>query len=974
MQNFSIKKISGFGGIKPLSKASPLGQGLALETPGSNLQKIFDFIQRVSYGEKQGVIDPEGFASGFMKGLKGEAKPSGSELIQYLRGGKAPETGLGKFAQTTGGLALDIFNPLAPENYLGAGLVTKGGSALMKLGKLAKFTEGLQTGERALLAAKLPFMEHAIPLLPQFASRAAGKVLSGIGAGLKEIPGVPSLIKTFAKPANKLAQFTGKIASRSAQLSNDEIQRVGADSLNKIISQGAKEIEKGGLAQVNPKVYSHYIKQGYSPLEMANKEVARLVEGPTISAIRESQGGLKLAKPGVGRKFEKIAKEALKDVPITGKSIPILESAAKIFTSTGEKLGSMKANLGVSSTLQGRMPRQLSEEAKSLQETLGSGVSGTPANQERVIKELTTEEADYLQKNSPELSAKYFGSIIGSKPLVQKAGMLDGFKQTQPKAASIYETDAAKLYGNDLNKSTRTVATGEAIHDFVKNPDFSRPTREAWGEHAGRVVPIQIPPMFSKMFNNQSGKGLVKNRFTTKGTIWVDESIAHEAKNMMGILSDADKANDYFAYGDSMWKGFIQAWKRWTLYSFPGSIFTVMRNFQGNTFLSAVRGALSKEGTVGALRAMPVFLKAGKNPQKFKEMALKMGPEGKELLAAKAGNLFDETQERELFQGKTFGGKVGGGVEKLFGVTIGGKANGMVENLSRFQHYLTRRKQGWSVQAAIADTRDSLYDYVNGLPPALQRLKNSPVGLPFVTWMYHNIPAMAQQALQHPGRIIISDRFKRNIENMYGGSVEGGQPDERALSEYVKGDLNIRLYQDPTTGKWTYLRLKGGLPSADLEDITSISKFVDLMKASLAPTVKTPLELATNRSFFFKGPGGEPSPIEEYPGQLGEFLGMRMPRTVISVLRNARVLGEINKYMPSGEGAPRLSPAEIGVRQLGFSTVPVDLARDAARAKKIFRQRLSDLKIEKNRLLMGRRPTDEIEQKIKQLIGSGYKP
>ena len=61
--------------------------------------------------------------------------------------------------------------------------------------------------------------------------------------------------------------------------------------------------------------------------------------------------------------------------------------------------------------------------------------------------------------------------------------------------------------------------------------------------------------------------------------------------------------------------------------------------------------------------------------------------------------------------------------------------------------------------------------------------------------MYFNIPAMLEQALKHPGKAMSIDRAKKNFEG-----TQGDKPDERALAEYIKGDLNVRLWMDKESG------------------------------------------------------------------------------------------------------------------------------------------------------------------------------
>jgi len=75
-------------------------------------------------------------------------------------------------------------------------------------------------------------------------------------------------------------------------------------------------------------------------------------------------------------------------------------------------------------------------------------------------------------------------------------------------------------------------------------------------------------------------------------------------------------------------------------------------------------------------------------------------------------------------------------------------------------------------------------------------------------------------------------------------------------------------------------------PSAQLFQATDPVSFLSGM---ITPVVKAPAEWITNYSMFFK------DRIERYPGETSEFLGRRLGKKQINLLRNLRLVNNIDK-------------------------------------------------------------------------------
>jgi len=96
-------------------------------------------------------------------------------------------------------------------------------------------------------------------------------------------------------------------------------------------------------------------------------------------------------------------------------------------------------------------------------------------------------------------------------------------------------------------------------------------------------------------------------------------------------------------------------------------------------------------------------------------------------------------------------------------------------------------------------------------------------------------------------------------------------------------------------GDAEYFMLGTWLPYASAIDF--LSQPLQNTLSSVSPLIKTPLELFSNKSTFFKNTLGEYSNIENQPLEQGQFLGQTMRKKNITLLRNIRLLNEMDKWI-----------------------------------------------------------------------------
>lgn len=220
-----------------------------------------------------------------------------------------------------------------------------------------------------------------------------------------------------------------------------------------------------------------------------------------------------------------------------------------------------------------------------------------------------------------------------------------------------------------------------------------------------------------------------------------------------------------------------------------------------------------------------------------------------------------------------------------------------VENNARLAHYMSKRNAGMTAEEAAQSVKKYLFDYKDLTTIEKNVLKRA---LPFYTWTRKNIPLQLEQLVTQPAKYVLPHK----VVNMIESGVE--VPQEKYMGQYLKENvpMRTRTNEDGTT---EYFLLGNWLPYAQAIDFLSnpLDNFINMT----TPLIKAPIEYGANLSSFFKTTTGEPSPIESYYKQQGEFgvdlksalNGEIKPavlrRKNIQLLRNIRILSDIDKWI-----------------------------------------------------------------------------
>lgn len=208
-----------------------------------------------------------------------------------------------------------------------------------------------------------------------------------------------------------------------------------------------------------------------------------------------------------------------------------------------------------------------------------------------------------------------------------------------------------------------------------------------------------------------------------------------------------------------------------------------------------------------------------------------------------------------------------------------------IENNARMAHYLSMKDKGMSAEQAAQSVKKYLFDYGDLTKVERTIFKRA---IPFYTWTRKNIPIQLEGLITQPAKYVLPHKIIEALE----AGVE--VPDERYMSEYISENIPVRMRKNKD-GNWEYFLLGNWLPYATALDVLS-EPMQNLIRMS-SPLVKTPYEYFANKSTFFRNTLGEPSKVERRYKEQGEFLGRTLRKKNILLLRNIRILNDINKWI-----------------------------------------------------------------------------
>jgi hypothetical protein len=214
-----------------------------------------------------------------------------------------------------------------------------------------------------------------------------------------------------------------------------------------------------------------------------------------------------------------------------------------------------------------------------------------------------------------------------------------------------------------------------------------------------------------------------------------------------------------------------------------------------------------------------------------------------------------------------------------------------VENNARLANFVSQIKKGVPVDDAAMEVKKFLFDYSDLTSFEKNVLKRI---MPFYTFTRKNVPLQLDQLLKQPGKFANLEKGVRAIESF--GMGDSTPANEKYLSDYIKNNTAMRVNYNPDDKSYNYFLLGNWLPAYQAMDF--IAQPTENLIGMISPLMKTPFEINFNKSSFWKNTLDEAQDIERYPGEQVNFLGMNITKKTATILKNIRILSDLDKLNP----------------------------------------------------------------------------
>lgn len=407
---------------------------------------------------------------------------------------------------------------------------------------------------------------------------------------------------------------------------------------------------------------------------------------------------------------------------------------------------------------------------------------------------------------------------------------------------------------------------------FMKNPAYASATR---GLRSSKAVS-------SAEFLDEAGKsfGFTKKKSPSfyvelsestqkanpslKGKFF-DPIVAGEINNTYSKFFNPDEVNKVFQIYDKI----HNAWKGWTTAVFPS--FHV-RNAVGNLWNNYLAGVKNPKRYTDAMK-LQNLRKSGNLNKVQKELienAEDLGVLGKGWYGAD----IPQAIESQISSPKLF--SVGDRSALMKGARGAGTA---IENNARLAHYLDKVGKGFSQEDAAKSVKKFLFDYSDLSEFEKNIMKRM---FPFYTFTRKNLPLQFEQAIKNPQKFLGLEKIRKGLSRKE-------EVDYEFLPEWMKESYPIKVGKIKNKNNKpvaVYMRGQGLIPAAD---VLQIFRPQEIAIEQMSPMPKGLLEFAINKDFFTE------REISSFKGDDRRFLGMIIPSRFKKLLRNFRVLNEIDR-------------------------------------------------------------------------------
>jgi hypothetical protein len=546
------------------------------------------------------------------------------------------------------------------------------------------------------------------------------------------------------------------------------------------------------------------------------------------------------------------------------KYVSALKAQIESYMNTTDDLIEQRELFDLSAKLTAEPTTSLVKNAEDVIKRFGA--IETPKVDEKIIEVVNKLKTTYktLLDESRKVGLK-IGEIVDYAPHIRtKESFLNTLKKEM--GLGVREFGKGSVEKGRKLKGTIEELVAEGIDIFEKNP---------------AIQLAKKGQMYAKAITSQEFAKAVEKFAVKKGGV----EVTHNALKDLKFLPEQAKVIDNFYQGirpeelKVVVRSFDKVQNWWKAQALVAPSYHI-RNIAGNLWNNFIAGVNPLE----YMRATMVQ----KNPKKYADLIDEM----KKVGVINEGWYAKDIGEEVLKKVKSAKNiKAGlnpfGQYNYLF---RGNKAVGsIVENNARIAHYLSKRSSGMSIEKAAESVKKYLFDYEDLTKLEKNVLKRL---VPFYTWTRKNLPLQIEGIITEPAKYALPHKIIKAIED------EVVVPNEKFMSDYIKNNIPVRLRTNKE-GNTEYFLLGNWLPYASAVDL--LSQPLDTLFGMITPLAKSPVEWWSNKSSFFKNTLDEPSKIENRYKQQGEFLGQSMRKKNINLLRNIRILNDMNRWVDKND-------------------------------------------------------------------------
>lgn len=193
---------------------------------------------------------------------------------------------------------------------------------------------------------------------------------------------------------------------------------------------------------------------------------------------------------------------------------------------------------------------------------------------------------------------------------------------------------------------------------------------------------------------------------------------------------------------------------------------------------------------------------------------------------------------------------------------VGANIGSQIENSDRLLHFVSQLKRGLDPESAAESSRKYLFDYSDLTEFEKSVMKRI---FPYYTWMRKNGRLQLSELIDKPGRYRDVAKVQRGIDN---SNNQDEKVDRGFIAPFARDWVQLPFgsklkgteTEENPDGRIAPIMSNPNMPFQDLGRLPNPFEPVLTMYNLLAissPQIKVPLELATNRSFFFDEPIAE---------------------------------------------------------------------------------------------------------------------